>query len=155
MNDFTFRLDAGAINADSRARGKDMLFAEIATLADRVYGLPADRVEQGLAQRESLGTTGFGLGVGIPHTRIEGLAEPVALVVRPLKPIDYASVDDLPVDIVFGLLSPADGGAVHLKALAELSRMLRDPKLIANLRGANDAASIYAVIEGYGARHAA
>lgn len=155
MVDWIFDLHADAISVDSQARSKDMLFAELATMADRVYGIDASKVEEGLAQRESLGTTGFGFGTAIPHARVEGLSRPVALVVRPVRPIAYDSVDDLPVDIVFCLLSPASSGAQHLKALAELSRMLRDARLVANLRGAGDADSIYAVIEAYDARNAA
>lgn len=155
MVEYTFLLDPAAISSDSQARSKDMLFAELATMADRAYGLDAALVEEGLRQREALGTTGFGLGVAIPHARAEGLSRPVSLVVRPARSIDYDSVDDLPVDLVFCLLSPMGSGAAHLKALAELSRMLRDSKLVANLRSAHNADTIYAVMEAYDARNAA
>lgn len=155
MVEFTFFLDPRAINADSQVRSKDALFAELATMADRVYSLDAVLVEQALAQREALGTTGFGFGVAIPHARIEGLSRPVILIARPAQALAYDSVDDLPVDLAFCLLSPLSSGAAHLKALAELSRMLRDPKLVANLRGASDADSMYAVIDAHDTRNAA
>ncbi len=155
MVNYTFEIDPQAIDTDCVVRNKDTLFATLATMADRVYGLDAPAVEESLVQREALGTTGFGLGVAIPHARVDHLVRPVGLFVSPSRPINYDSVDDLPVDLVFCLLSPASAGAVHLKALAELSRMLRDPKLVANLRGASDADSIYAVIEAYDARSAA
>ncbi len=134
--------------------------AEIAALAHRAYDLDAAEVLAVLNTRESLGSTGFGRGIAIPHGRLDGLAQPVVLLLRPAKPLAWQAVDELPVDFIAALLSPTtapnqSGGAIHLKALAELSRMLRDGALLDKLRGARDSDSLYAMIEGYEQRNAA
>ncbi len=151
----SYELDSQAINCESKARNKEMLFAEIATIADRAYGLNAAMVENALKRREELGTTGFGQGVAIPHARIEGIERTVCIIIRPLQNMDYASVDDEPVDFVCALLSPLHGGAVHLQALAEASRMLRNEKMLAKLRTAQNADIIFALIDGHDQRNAA
>ncbi|MBX4389252.1 PTS sugar transporter subunit IIA, partial [Mycobacterium tuberculosis] len=96
------------------------LFALLADVAARAYGLDAAAVAAALAARERLGTTGFGGGIAIPHGRIEGLESVRGVMMRLDRPIDFGAVDDSPVDLVFMLLSPVQAGAEHLKALARV-----------------------------------
>ncbi|MEG8220696.1 PTS sugar transporter subunit IIA [Sphingomonas sp. HH69] len=135
--------------------GKKQLFQRIAALAAGAYGLDADMVADALFDRERLGSTGFGGGVAIPHAKITGLDKMYGVVVLldPATPFD--AVDDLPVDIVFALLSPVDSGAEHLKTLARVSRYLRDEAQVARLRGARSTGALHALLAGGGARDAA
>lgn len=155
MPNTSFILDPKGIVLGAKPRSKVEALAEIATMAHRTYGLDAAIVLAILGQRESLGSTGFGRGIAIPHGRMEGLSSPVVLLLRPAKPLAWEAVDDLPVDFIAALISPVAGGASHLKALAELSRMLRDGALLDKLRGAGDSDSLYAMIEAYEHRNAA
>jgi nitrogen PTS system EIIA component len=102
-----------------------------------------------------LGSTGFGNGIAIPHGKVEGLNHIVALCARLTQPIDFQAIDDLPVDLIFCLLSPPDAGADHLKALAQVSRWLRDAAFVAKLRGAGSNDAAYALFFGGEARNAA
>jgi len=101
-------------------------------LADRfsaVYGIDRPSVLEGIQERERLGSTGFGRGVAIPHARLVGLQRPVAAFLRLEAPVDFDAADGMPVDLVFGLLSPEQAGASHLHALAAISRMMRDERM--------------------------
>ena len=99
-----------------------------------------------ILERETLGSTGFGRGVAIPHARIAGLDRPVVVFLRLERPVEFASADGMPVDCVFGLLSPDQAGAVHLQALAAISRLMRDDRMHARLLAAPDADSLYALL---------
>lgn len=119
------------------------------TLADRfgaAYRLDRAMVLEALDEREKLGSTGFGRGVAIPHARIEGINRPVTVFLRLASPVDFDSADDLPVELVFGLLSPASAGATHLHALAEISRLMRDEALQEALLGADSPEALYALL---------
>lgn len=116
--------------------GKKPLFQALGTLAEQVYGIDERKVVERLGERERLGSTGFGGGIAIPHGKVEGLTHVVGLFAQLAQPIDFAAVDDMPVDLVFMLLSPVDAGADHLKALAQVSRAMRDKPFVAKLRGA-------------------
>jgi nitrogen PTS system EIIA component len=151
----SFILDPKGIVLGAKPRSKLEALAEISALAHRAYDLDAAEVLAVLNTRESLGSTGFGRGIAIPHGRLDGLATPVVLLLRPAKPLAWQAVDELPVDFIAALLSPMMGGAAHLKALAALSRMLRDGTLLDKLRGARDSDSMFAMIEGYEQRNAA
>jgi PTS system nitrogen regulatory IIA component len=131
------------------------LFTLLGEVAARVYALDAAQVTERLSEREKLGSTGFGGGIAIPHGKIAGVTGVLGVFVRLDKPIDFAAVDDLPVDLVFALLSPPDGGADHLKALARVSRRLRDRTFTAKLRGAGSSDALYALLTGIDARDAA
>lgn len=109
----------------AKANSKSSILATLAEKFARGYDLDAADVLQGIQHRESLGSTGFGRGVAIPHSRIDGLRRPVAAFLRLESPIAFDAVDGIPVDIVFGLLSPKSSGASHLHALAAISRMMR------------------------------
>lgn len=153
--DFTQLLDGNAVEADLPAPNKKMLFQALGGLAERTFGLAAKDVVDRLNERERLGTTGFGGGIAIPHGRVAELDGIKAALVRLEKPIDYGAIDDMPVDIVFMLLSPVDAGAEHLKVLAQVSRRLRDRAFVAKLRGAGSPDAMYALFAAGETRDAA
>ena len=140
------KLVDGVVATRHHLAGKPALFAELAELAAKYYGLDPVRILDGLTERERLGPTGFGGGTAIPHCKINGISEPMGVFLRLEKAMDYEAVDDEPVDLIFGLISPAGDGASHLRALAEISRMFRDEKSCAQLRGAADADALYALL---------
>lgn len=145
----------GAVTGDLAAPTKKALFERLGELAARTYGLNPALVTERLAERERLGSTGFGGGVAIPHGKIEGLDRVVGLFVRLPQPVDFAAIDDLGVDLVFVLLSPLDAGAEHLKALAQVSRLLRDRAFVAKLRGAANDDALRALFDSSDSRDAA
>jgi nitrogen PTS system EIIA component len=137
------------------AASKKALFHQAAAAAAPVLAIEEAAVVRLLAAREKLGSTGFGGGIAIPHARVPGLPRIAGLVMRLTQPIDFQGVDDLPVDIAFILLSPPEAGAEHLKALARISRRLRDRGFVAKLRGAGSRDAVYALLTGDEARDAA
>jgi nitrogen PTS system EIIA component len=155
MTDLSDLLVPEAIASAMPAANKKALFQHLGAVAARAYGLDAKLVADRLAAREKLGSTGFGGGIAIPHARLDELRSVVAIVARLPQPIDFAAVDELPVDLVFTLLSPTGAGADHLKALARVSRQLRDRSFAAKLRGAGSEDAIYAMLVGVEARDAA
>lgn len=155
MHDLHDLVTPEAVASGVTAGSKKKLFALLADVAARAYGLDAATVAAALGARERLGTTGFGGGIAIPHGRIEGVEAVRGVMMRLDRGIDFAAVDDSPVDLVFMLLSPVNAGAEHLKALARVSRRLRDGGFTAKLRGAGSADAIYALLAGTEARDAA
>lgn len=144
-----------AVYSPLRVHSKKRLFQEISqATADRLLMQP-ETVLSVLMERETLGPTGVGHGVAIPHGRLEGLDRVVGLFFRMETPVDFDSVDRMPVDLVFALLAPAEAGAEHLKALASVSRLLRDENTRAKLRSTNDAQALYAILTGGEASQAA
>ncbi|WP_076068750.1 PTS sugar transporter subunit IIA [Sphingomonas montana] len=141
-------LAPGAVAAGMVVPNKKVLFQQMAATAARLVDVDARVVADRLSDRERLGSTGFGGGVAIPHAKIDGLPGVVGLFARLSTPIDFAAVDDMPVDIVFLLLSPTDAGVEHLKALARVSRRLRDRVFVAKLRGAASEDALYALFTG-------
>jgi PTS system nitrogen regulatory IIA component len=129
-----------------KASGKKALLAELAAKAAQRYGLDERRLFDRLLERERLGSTGIGSGIAIPHGRMPNLDKPVGLFARLAHPIDFDSIDDRPVDIVFLLLAPEGAGADHLKALARVSRLLRDRGLVDKLRATESADALYALL---------
>ena len=111
-------------------------------------GVAAKDILASLNDRERTGSTGYGGGVAIPHGRVEGLAYSFGYFARLTAPVDFQAVDNLPVDLVFLLLSPPDAGADHLKALATVSRTLRDRATVAKLRGARSKDALFALLSG-------
>jgi PTS system nitrogen regulatory IIA component len=144
-----------ALGIGLSVNGKKQLFHKLADLAATAYGLDAAQVNEALFERERLGSTGFGGGVAIPHAKIDGLEKMCGMVVLLDPPVGFDAVDDVPVDVVFALLSPLDSGAEHLKTLARVSRYLRDEAQISRLRGAKSAEALYALLAGNEARDAA
>jgi PTS system nitrogen regulatory IIA component len=108
-----------------------------------------------LVERERLGTTGIGMGIGIPHGRIPGLTKLYGLFVRLERPVPFEAIDEQPVDLVFLLLAPETAGADHLKALALVSRLLRDRAICEKLRGTDNADALYVLLTDRTATHVA
>lgn len=125
---------------------KKRLFQELGEIAAQAYKLNAAVAIDGLQERESLGPTGVGHGIALPHARLEELNGIVGVFMRLEKPLDYDSVDRQPVDLVFGLFAPKDSGVEHLKALALVSRTMRDSGICAKLRANADPAKLYAIL---------
>lgn len=148
-------LAPGAIQAGLNVANKKALFQQLGQMAAAEYGLDEDLVSEKLTERERLGSTGFGNGVAIPHGRIEGLNHIVGMFAQLANPIDFSAVDDMPVDLVFCLLSPPDAGADHLKGLAQVSRWLRDPSFVAKLRGAASQDAMFALFAALETQEAA
>ena len=148
-------LAADAVRTDVAVGAKKALFAHVGAVAAAVLDLDAEDIAQRLAAREKLGSTGFGGGAAIPHAKVPGLERVRGVLLRLAQPIEYRAVDDMPVDIVFALLSPPDAGADHLKALAQVSRRLRDPQFVAKLRGAGSRDALYALFAADESRDAA
>jgi len=134
---------------------KKALFHHLALAGSRLTGIDHKQIATAISDREKTGSTGFGGGVAIPHGRLSALDRIVGAFARLTTPLQYQSVDRLPVDLVFLLLSPPDAGADHLKALARVSRALRDKQVLAKLRGARSRDAIYAVLAGAETRDAA
>jgi PTS system nitrogen regulatory IIA component len=155
MTEISSLLVPGAVAAGANITTSKALFQQLGQVAEREYGLSATEVVDRLTERERLGSTGFGGGVAIPHGKIDGLTQVVGLFVQLAQPVDVKAIDDLPVDLVFCLLSPPDAGSEHLKALAQVSRWLRDRTFVAKLRGAGSADAIYALFAASQARDAA
>ncbi|HEV2188619.1 MAG TPA: PTS IIA-like nitrogen regulatory protein PtsN [Stellaceae bacterium] len=135
-----------SVIAQLRAPTKRQVLQELARRAGTVTGIADRRIYDALAERERLGTTGIGNGVAIPHCRLVELDRLCGLFARLERPIPYDAIDDEPVDLLFVLLAPADAGAEHLKALARVSRLLRDRAMCEKLRGANSADALYALL---------
>ncbi len=148
-------LSADAVLAALAVPNKKTLLGQLAQAAGRVAGVDPRIVVDRLVERERLGSTGFGNGIAIPHGKIDGLPKVVGVFARLSHPVDFAAIDDLPVDLVFLLLSPPDAGVEHLKALARVSRRLRDRTLVAKLRGAGSPDALYALLVSGEARDAA
>jgi PTS system nitrogen regulatory IIA component len=135
-----------AVLASVKASGKKALLAELAARGAAMLKLDERRLFDRLLERERLGSTGIGGGIAIPHGRMSSLAEPRGLFARLAHPIDFDSIDERPVDVVFLLVAPEGAGADHLKALARVARLLRDPEVARKLRASNGAEAIYAVL---------
>ena len=155
MNDLSDLIRPEAVVAGLAAVSKKALFQQLGQLAATAYGVDAKAAADALADREKLGSTGFGGGVAIPHARLGGIDAICGVVATLAKPIDVGAVDELPVDMVVALFSPPDAGADHLKALARVSRALRDGQFVAKLRGAGSADAMYVLLARDEARDAA
>jgi len=135
-----------AVVAGLRVQSKKQLLQEVAERLAAVTRLPERRIFETLVERERLGTTGVGQGVAIPHGRMPELKRIGGLFIRLDSPIDYSSVDGEPVDLVFALLAPEGAGADHLKALARVSRLLRNQSACEKLRAAQSAGAVFAIL---------
>ena len=155
MTDFSDMLRPDAVQTGVIATTKKAVFQHIATIAAEMIDADPKMIVERLTAREKLGSTGFGGGVAIPHAKLEGLAQVTGVFVRLAQAVDFQAVDDLPVDLVFMLLSPTDAGAVHLKALARVSRRLRDKAFLEKLRGAGSPDALYALFTADEVRDAA
>jgi nitrogen PTS system EIIA component len=139
-------LTPAAVRVLGQLTSKKRLFQELGEIAAQAYGLSGALAIDGLQERETLGPTGVGHGIALPHARLEDLKGIIGVFVRLEKPLDYDSVDRQPVDLVFGLFAPKDSGVDHLKALALVSRTMRDPNVVAKLRANSDPAKLHAIL---------
>lgn len=139
-------LKLDAIRVTNTVKSKKRLFQDLAELAAAAHGIDPDLAVDALQERESLGPTGVGHGVALPHARLDGIDHVCGAFVRLEKPFDYGSVDRAPVDLVFALFAPRDAGVEHLKALAMVSRTLRDQATCAKLRANEDVEKLHAIL---------
>jgi PTS system nitrogen regulatory IIA component len=129
-----------------KVNGKKQALQELAAKAAELSGQSERAVLEVLMQREKLGSTAVGSGIAIPHGKLAKLDQLFGLFARLGRPIDFEALDNQPVDLVFLLLAPEGAGADHLKALARVARLLRDPAVARKLRDSEDAEAIYAVL---------
>ena len=129
-----------------RATSKKQALQELAKRAAALTGAPERTIYDVLIERERLGTTGIGMGVAIPHGRLPGLDRLCGVFARLDRPIPFEAIDDQPVDLIFLLLAPEAAGSDHLKALAQVSRLLRDREICEKLRGTDNADALYALL---------
>jgi len=139
---------ADRIEVGLRVADKMQLLQELAARAAAALGLDRRAIFEALLARENLGSTGLGKGFALPHARLDTLREPFAMLVRLARPIDFAAIDERPVDLAILLLSPANGGNQHLATLAALSRPLRDAGFVQKLRSALDATAVHRLLKG-------
>ena len=135
-----------AVRVLTAVSSKKRLFHELSNIAESAYGVDQSAAIEALQERESLGPTGVGHGVALPHARLDGIEEVVGALVLLEKPIEFDAVDRQPVDLAFALFAPHDAGVEHLKALALVSRTLRDNAVCAKLRSNTDPATLYAIV---------
>jgi PTS system nitrogen regulatory IIA component len=139
-------LDRTAISLRVSAPNKRKVLAVIAEIAARNFGLEAGDILDALADREMAGSTGVGHGVAVPHARLEGLQRMRGVFVRLQQPVDFGAVDDQPVDLMFALFAPRNAGAEHLRALARVSRLLRQSDLREQLRKARTCDAVHTLL---------
>lgn len=139
-------LKPNAVKSIASCTSKKRLFHDLGELAETSHGLNAGSVIDALIEREGLGPTGVGQGVALPHARLANVDEVIGLFLRLEKPLGFDSVDRQPVDLVFALIAPENAGVDHLKALALVSRTLRDHSICAKLRANSDASTLHAIL---------
>ena len=139
-------LQPGAVKVLSGTTSKKRLLQELAEMASQAHGMCHKRCIEALLEREALGPTGVGRGVALPHARLAGLDRVVGLFLKLEKPVDYDAVDRQPVDLVFALLAPENSGVEHLKALAAVSRTMRDAGICAKLRANGDSSILHTIL---------
>ena len=148
-------ITSDCVIANLRAANKKQVLQELARKAASLTGQSEESIYEVLAERERLGTTGIGHGIAIPHGKLPGLDRVYGVFARLERPIDFDAIDDQPVDLIFLLLAPANSGSDHLKALAKVSRMLRDRRLCEKVRGSTTCDAIYALMNETEGRDAA
>lgn len=148
-------LDAKAVKVIGGCSSKKRLFQELGDLAQSCYGLAPDVVIDALLDREALGPTGVGHGVALPHARLENVDRVCGMFVHLDKPLEFEAVDREPVDLVFCLFAPKDAGVDHLKALALVSRTLRDANIRTKLRANDDGSTLHMILTDSKANQAA
>jgi len=154
--EITDLINLDSIVPDLKVASKKQALQELTSYAEKIIPVAHHDILDVLLERERLGTTGVGHGVAIPHGKFPDLDRPYGLFARLTQPVDFESLDDQPVDLVFLLLVPETAGADHLKALAKVSRTLRDKAICEKLRGSESGDAIYAILTSLShATHAA
>jgi len=144
-----------SVIAQLRATTKKQVLQELAKRAGAITGIHERSIYDVLLERERLGSTGIGMGIGIPHGRLPGLNKLSGIFARLDRPVPFEAIDDQPVDLIFLLLAPESAGADHLKALARVSRLLRERAVCEKLRGTDNADALYALLTDRTASRAA
>ncbi|MDR3499806.1 MAG: PTS IIA-like nitrogen regulatory protein PtsN [Parvibaculum sp.] len=132
--------------AHLKVTSKKQALQELSARAAELTGISERTIFETLLERERLGSTGVGQGIAIPHGKLAQLTRLYGLFAQLDTPVDFESVDDQPVDLVFLLLAPETAGADHLKALARISRLLRNPAVVEKLRASDDPAALFAIL---------
>jgi PTS system nitrogen regulatory IIA component len=135
-----------SVVAQLRATNKKQALQELAKRAAVITGIEERAIYDVLIERERLGSTGIGMGIGIPHGRLSGLGTLCGIFARLDRPVPFDAIDEQPVDLIFLLLAPESAGADHLKALARVSRLLRDRAVCEKLRGTDNSDALYALL---------
>jgi PTS system nitrogen regulatory IIA component len=135
-----------AVKVLGSVTSKKRLFQELGEIAATLFDMTPEAVVNALQDRESLGPTGVGHGVALPHARLPGIEKMAGAFIRLERPMEFESVDRQPVDLVFALFAPEEAGVQHLKALALVSRTMRDPSVCAKLRANADPVTLHAVL---------
>jgi nitrogen PTS system EIIA component len=148
-------ISSDSIVAALKVGSKKQALQELSQIAETITGVSSREIFSTVLQRERLGSTGVGQGIAIPHGKLDGLDRLYAIFARLDTPIGFDAMDDQPVDLIFMLLAPESAGADHLKALARISRTLRDPSITGKLRDSDSTAAIYAILTQPAASHAA
>jgi PTS system nitrogen regulatory IIA component len=144
-----------AVKTLSACTSKKRLFHDLGDIALSAYGFETSEVIDALLNRENLGPTGVGHGIALPHARLADVDSVCGMFLRLEKPIGFDAVDRQPVDLIFALLAPESAGVDHLKALALVSRTMRDPDTQAKLRANSDSATLHAILTEIQATQAA
>lgn len=139
-------IDIRAVLPNVRAATKKQLMLDLSQAMAKCAGVDPRAVHETLLTRERLGSTGIGQGIAIPHGKMSAVTRVCGLFARLGAAVDFDAVDGQPVDLVFVLLAPDHAGADHLKALARISRLLRDPGMVEKLRGTDTAEGLYALL---------
>lgn len=139
-------VDKQSVLANLKAANKKQLLQELSQALAAQVAIDHRVIFETLMKREKLGSTGIGQGIAIPHGKVPSISRVYGLFARLATPVEFEAVDGQPVDLVFVLLAPEHAGADHLKALARISRLLRDPAVVAKLRGTDDAQGLYAIL---------
>lgn len=135
-----------AVLSGLRAQTKRALLGELAGRAGELLKIDQSLIQEAVQQREMLSSTGLGRGIAIPHARMKQVPNMFGLFARLDQPIDFDAVDGEPVDLVFLLLAPDGAGADHLRALARVSRLMRDTATLERLRGSRSRNALYSVL---------
>ena len=144
--EFSNLLKPEAIRIFSSVSSKKRLLHDIAGIAEACYQTDYSQTVEALIERESLGPTGVGGGIALPHARLEKLDKVVGAFVLLENPVEFDAIDKQPVDIVFGLFAPKSAGVEHLKALALVSRTLREQSIVAKLRSNPKSSTLYTIL---------
>ncbi len=144
--DLSSILKPDAVKVIAEASSKKRLFQRLGEAAEAAYGIDSSRAVEALMDRESLGPTGVGKGIALPHARIPGASKVMAVFFKVERPIEFSAVDRQPVDLVFALFAPEDSGVEHLKALALISRTMRNSAVCAKLRANDNPATLHTVL---------
>jgi PTS system nitrogen regulatory IIA component len=144
--EITDLITADAVVANLHATSKKQVLQELSRRAADITGEHERAIFEVLMERERLGTTGVGAGIAIPHGKLQSLEKLHGLFARLEQPVDFQAIDERPVDLIFLLLAPESAGADHLKALARVSRILRDNKVCEKLRGTDTPDALYAIL---------